>query len=303
MRGKISTGIWFIFFGLIALLHNFNIINFNFWAILPYWPLLIIAVGAKLIFQNNKNGLYIIPAINIILCLFLGYIGLTSNEKFNLMDKIMVNSNPKDTIGASMTVHASPYLGHTETATLVLNTGALALRLDSIPSEELVVASTDNNNIGLKLLESGDNESPNFELNTVIKKEGKNNSVTLALNENPIWDIYINMGAATFNADLSRHKFSNMEINAGAASMNLTFGMPSVENSTVEVNTGASSFVINIPKEAACQVEISSFLSSKKLNGFDKNGNYYQTPDFENAEKKYTIHIEGAANSLKINRY
>jgi len=157
--------------------------------------------------------------------------------------------------------------------------------------------------VGLKLVESGDSNSPNLEVNMVIKKEGKNNIATLALNENPIWDIYINMGAATFTGDLSRHKFSNMEINAGAASMTLKLGMPSVENSTIEVNTGASSFVINIPKEAACQVEVSSFLSSKKIEGFDKNGSSYQTPNFENAEKKYTIHIEGAANSLKINRY
>lgn len=302
MRGKISTGIWFIFFGLIALLHNFNIINFNFWAILPYWPLLIIALGAKLIFQNNSNGNIIVPLINIVLCLFLGFIGLTSNDSISLLDRINISADPKDTIGTSTSVRA-PYNEEIETAQLVINAGALALTLDSVPSPDLLQASTTNNNVGISLEQSDDSTSPNLEVNTVLKKEGKNNKVVLALNEHPIWDIAVNMGAASFIADLSRHKFSNIEINAGAASMNLTFGMPSLEESNIDINTGASAFVINIPKEAACEVQISSFLSSKKLEGFDKNGSYYQTPNFENADKKYSIRIEGAANSLKINRY
>lgn len=302
MRGKISTGIWFIFFGTIALLHNFDVINFNFWAVLPYWPLLIIALGVNLIFQNKKNGAYIISIVNIVSCLYLGYVGLTSEERFNIPSSINI-SDPQDTVGA-LPIVSTPFTQDIENASLQLNIGAVSLTLDSIPSTDLLYASTTNNNIGLQLTRSGDESSPELEINNITKKEStKNNRINFALNDKPIWNIAINMGASTFNADFSKHKLSNLEINAGATTMNLKLGMPYLEECTVDINTGASSFNLNIPKEAACRVEMNSLLSSKKMEGFEKKDGYLQTANYESATKKYIISIAGAANSLKINRY
>lgn len=302
MRGKISTGIWFIFFGIIALLHNFNIINFNFWALLPYWPLLIIAIGANLIFQHRPNGMLILSTINIILCIFLGYKGMTSTERFNFGNKVNY-TNPNDTIGAGPIVHTA-FIPGTETSTLEFNVGAAAVELDSVPSVELIKASAPNGNVGLKLLTKGDSVSPNLELNTVIKKDNNlQNKIHLALNENPIWNLTINMGAASLTSDFSKHKLANMEINAGAASLNMRFGMPQIQKSTIEINTAASSCTIYVPKEAACRLEMESILTSKKFEGFHKKDDAQQTENYDSAEKKYLIKITGAANSLKINRY
>lgn len=301
MRGKISTGIWFIFFGIVALLHNFNIVNFNFWALLPYWPLLIITLGANLIFQNKKNGVLILSVMNIALCIFLGYIGLTSHNKFDFTKNIQINYS--DDLKGALPQISTPYESEIETAKLDLSIGALALNIDSIPSKELINAAAAPN-VGLKLNRSGDKKNPKLEIETVLKeKKEKSNKVTLSLNENPIWDITVNMGASSFKGDLSKYKFSKIEMNAGAASLNLKLGEPSVAESRVEINTAASSFKIAIPEGAACRVEMSTLLSSNSLEGFEKQGEYFQTPNFENAQKKYYIEINGAANSLKINRY
>lgn len=302
MQSKISTGIWFIFIGVIILLHNLNIINFNFWAILPYWPILVIALGAKLIFQNRKNGNQILIGINIALCIFLGFIGLTSSDRFNLMSVFTVN-NPQDTTGASPTIQ-SPFLDNMKTAKLELNLGAVAVNIDNVPSEDLLHAQTANNNLVLKLTKSGEDNNPHLSLSSIIKNNNeKNNKITVALNENPIWDMEINIGAVSFNGNLSRYKFSDLEINAGASSMNITLGLPAVETSKIEINTAASSCAINIPNDAACRVETTTILSSKKLPGFIKVDDYYQTSNYETATNKYNITLDGAANSLKINRY
>lgn len=302
MKGKISTGIWFIFFGIIALLHNFDVINFNFWAILPYWPLLIIALGANLIFQQRPNGVLILSVINITLCIFLGYKGLTSTERFNFGSKVTYD-NTTDTIGTSTSV-TSAYIQGTEKATLEFNVGASAIVLDTTDSSLLIEASSPNKNIGLKLINDGDSLTPQLELNTVIKQNSKgNNKINLALNTLPLWDLSVNMGAASFTGDFSRHKVDKMEINAGAASINLTFGMPQVETSVIEINTAASSCKISIPKDAACRLEMESILTSKKFDGFHAKENAQQTDNYNTAEKKYLIKITGAANSLNISRY
>lgn len=302
MEGKVSTGIWFIFFGIIALLHNFDIINFNFWAILPYWPLLIVAIGANLIFQQRPHGTIILSSINILLCLFLGYKGMTSTERFNLGDKINY-ANSTDTIGTHSSVKTS-FIPGTEKATLEFNVGASAITLDSLPSSQLLEASTPNGNVGLKLLTKGDSLAPRLELNSVIKQNNNNNNkIQLKLNQSPIWDLEFNMGAAAFTGDFSKHKIGKMEINAGAASLNMTFGLPATEVSVIEINSAASSCKIQIPQDAACRLEMESILTSKKFEGFHKKEDAQQTENYDTAARKYLIKITGAANSLKISRY
>ncbi len=301
MRGKISTGIWFIFWGTVVLLYNFDIISFNFWAILPYWPLLIIAIGAGLIFQNKKNGALIVSTINIGLCIFIGYIGMTSDKKVNISNSMNFSNVSNDTTGTS-SHFSTPYDKGIKSAKLIVNGGALALKIGNNSSDYLFEA-TSSEFTGLKLQRTGDNESPVLELSSVIKQEGKNNKADITLNINPIWDLELNLGAAKLNADFKNHKISNLEINAGAASMNLALGMPVSEQSNIEVNTAASSLNISIPAAAACRVEMSTILSSRKLAGFEKKGDYFQTPNYDSASLKYNINIDGAANSLKINRY
>ncbi len=302
MQGKIAIGIWFVFWGLIVLLYNLNIINFNFWAILPYWPLLIISIGASLIFQNRRNNILIISSINIILCLVIVYIGLTSTNKFDITDTVSISNSNESTLGSESQI-ATPYSNNIKSAQLILNGGGLALRIDSNESNELLEATSDHQGVGFKLARKGDDNHPVLEINNIIRNENKNSKATVLLNSSPIWDIQINMGAAKLNADLRNHKISNFEVNAGATSMNITLGMPTVADSKINMNTAASSFVINIPRDAACRLEISTVLSSRKLDGFEKIDDYYQTTNYNTATNKYNISIDGAANSLKINKY
>lgn len=302
MQGKIAIGIWFVFWGLIVLLYNLNIINFNFWAILPYWPLLIISIGASLIFQNRRNNILIISSINIILCLVIVYIGLTSTNKFDITDTVSISNSNESTLGSESQI-ATPYSNNIKSAQLILNGGGLALRIDSNESNELLEATSDHRGVGFKLARKGDDDHPVLEINNILRNENKNSKATVLLNSSPIWDIQINMGAAKLNADLRNHKISNLEVNAGAASMNITLGMPTVADSKINMNTAASSFVINIPRDAACRLEMSTVLSSRKLDGFEKIDDYYQTTNYNTATNKYNISIDGAANSLKINKY
>lgn len=303
MSSKIASGVWFIFFGIVALLHNFNVIHFNFFALIDYWPLIIISIGANLILQNKKNGGIISFIINLAICIFLAFIGLTSDKRFNV-NGIANFGNSRDTSNSSLIVSA-PYNHNIQTAKLEFNLGAVSLQLDSIPSAELFEAQSLHNNVGLRL-ESKENETDQkIEVSTVVKQtnnDGKNN-IHFALNAAPIWNIELNMGAASFKGDFTPYTFSKLAINSGAASLDLKLGMPKTEKALIEINTAASSCKIALPKDAAYFIENNSVLSSKSYNGSKSKEKLQKSANYDEAEFKYVFEINGAANSLSIERY
>src|SRR5690606_24495956 len=80
MENKITSGIWFVFIGVVLLLHNLDIIHFNFWATIKYWPLLIIIMGVNLIAQNKLYGNYIKIGCNVLFLGWIFYVGMTASE-------------------------------------------------------------------------------------------------------------------------------------------------------------------------------------------------------------------------------
>ena len=298
MKSKISTGIWLIFFGIIALLDNFNVLNFNFYAILKYWPLLIISLGINLIFQYKNYGTAIIVAVNLALCVFLAVIGYTSDENFNWKGKVVYNSKNLDSSNAEKTVHI-PLADGPEEPKFTFNIGASTVLIDK-NTAHFLEASSGSKNLGFSLSKNANS----IELDAIISdKSSKNHMVKLGLNTAPIWDLTFNIGASRFDADLKDHKFSNLEINSGAASVGLVLGHPAEEKTEIEINTAASSCKISLPKDVACSIEMTTILSSNKLSGFTKKDGIWQTDNYESASKKYIINLNGAANSLRIDRY
>ncbi|NGF57035.1 hypothetical protein G5B35_19800 [Parapusillimonas sp. SGNA-6] len=301
MSKKIGTGVWFIFFGIIILLHNFEVIRFNFYAMLDYWPLLIISIGINIILQNRPNGPLISAGVNIVMCLFLLYIGLTSKSSLKL-DLLSKYEGLKDTIGLQEVV-ILPFTDSVAEASLIFDLGAATLILDSLPTDNLIQASGTDGAARIKLERVTDTPKKEIELIGVNSKgNNSKNTIHLALHQAPVWNLEFNMGASSFTGDLSAYKFSNLEINSGATALTLRLGMPQLETSVIEINTAASSCKITLPKDAACLIEHESVLSSKKLDGFTKSGDHYKTENYDTSANKYILKITGAANSISINR-
>lgn len=303
MKSKVSSGVWLIFIGIIALLHNFDVIDFNFWAVLKYWPLLIISIGVNLIFQNRPNGGSILFFVNILLCIFLTYVGISSKER--LFNWEFSNSKKAvERIDQTVSEVKVDYQD-LEKAKLEFNLGAASVKLNNKTDGQLLLANSSSGHAGLKIESSIHDKVADLTLSSLGKDtiSRKNDHIYVGLHEQPVWEFNFNMGAAAFDADLSSFKINNMEVNAGAADVRLKLGMPHEAITKIEINAAASSTKIDIPKEAACKVETTSFLSANKLKGFIKTDNDHRTENFEAADKKYIITVNGAANSLKINRY
>lgn len=299
MKSKISTGIWLVFFGIVALLDNFNIIDFNFYAIIKYWPLLIVSLGINLIFQYKNYGTAVIIAVNVAICVFLTIVGYTSKDTINWTKKITYNTTTTtNSSETSQNIHV-PLTDENKNPKLTFNIGASKVEIDD-KTTELLEAKSESKNLGFSLDKTGNS----IELNAISNdKNAKNHTVNLALNNKAIWDLSFNIGAAKFTADFSTLTIEKLEINSGAANVNIKLGHPAVEKSKLEINTAASSCKISLPQDAACAVEMTTILSNNKLAGFTKKGDLWVTDNYDTATQKYMIEINGAANSLKIDRY
>lgn len=303
MNNKIATGIWLVFIGIVILLHNTDVIHFNFYAIMKYWPLAIVSVGISLLLQNRPHGVLISTACNILICTFLIIVGMTSNDgPFYRWNNSSYTQNGSS---QSQSVHVDNE-DNVRNAELDINGGASAFVLaEPNDSSKLFQAWTDGSNIRLKLRESGNAEKKKITLDTDIKGTNNNkNKISFYLNPSPIWDFELNLGAASFNADFSPYRIKSLEINSGASAMDMKFGQPQEGTIDIEINTGASSIDIKLPKDAAYYVESTNVLSSTRFEGAKKiKGGRYMTDNYEQASHRYKIELNGAANSFSISTY
>lgn len=133
-------------------------------------------------------------------------------------------------------------------------------------------------------------------------KHFKNQSL-IQLNQNPIWDLNLEVGAASVDFDLSEFKIGRIDLEGGATSVNLKLGDKSARTD-IKIETGASSVEINIPETSGCDVITSTVFTGKKLDGFEKiSKGHYRTPGFESDTNQIFIKIDAAMASLTVNRY
>ncbi len=136
-----------------------------------------------------------------------------------------------------------------------------------------------------------------------IRKLKLKNDVNIKLNENPVWDLSVDVGAADVNLDLSQFKVKKIDIDGGAASIYVKIGTRS-DQTELNIDSGATSLELHVPESFACEVNTNMILSSKNMPGFNKVADgTYVTDNFTDNTKNIVIRIEAAVSSLTIIRY
>lgn len=303
----IISGIWLVCIGLVILLHNFDIIDFNFWAIIKLIPLLIIALGINLIVQNKPYGGYITIAVNVVICSILLIKGLTTaKDTYSSQDLFSENISIDNDSDADMVQRVESIYENDQKAELIFNGGSGNYVFEQKDSAKLFEAWSINDKMGIELKTTKKDDQKTIIVNSKSfgKSKNKTNTTYFTFHKNPIWDLEFNIGAANFTCDLSGYKLSKMNINSGAANLKLTLGEPLNGVTKIEIATAASKIYLKLPKDAACSYTQESILSSKKISGFDiQEGGVYKTSNFDEATNRYEIDLTGAANSFEVTRY
>src|SRR5690606_7343077 len=196
MENKITSGIWFVFIGLVLLLHNLDIIHFNFWAIIKYWPLLVVIAGINLIVQHKTYGNYIKIGSNVLFLAWMLYVGMTApntNWSEQLFNSKHIHVGDIEGDGLMTNAGQNPFEREIERATYEIKGVVRKLEMQTKKSINLVKARAKTDNMGMNIRTTREDGNQKVEINAKpTAKTKKSNTVSVDLHPEVLWNIQLN---------------------------------------------------------------------------------------------------------------
>ncbi len=298
---NIFWGVILILIGILFTLENLNLINFNVRELWRLWPVVLVLWGISIIPVDKWIRL------GLVLLVLAGSV-------FFMLDRAVEWENEREYNVEWPEIENGPFQqdfditneDSTEFATLSMEAAAGTFSLRDT-TNSLLQFSQNETGIQYKyyVKKTDDRVKINIETSEgrVVLNKNSDSKVRIKLNESPLWNIYLEAGAAAVNFDLTSFKVKKINLEAGAASLKLKLGDKYPETN-VNIEAGASEIVVKIPKESGCDLEVSALFSGKNIEGFDKiDHGHYQTANFNTAANKVYLELNAAVSSYTIIRY
>ena len=304
---KIFWGVLLVLIGILFILKNTGVLFFSWHTIFHLWPVILILWGISLIPVKDWIKL-LISFLTIIIALFAvqryaprDY----THWNWEWNDRNDRDNEDEKSITSFNNVMSENFDASTKAGKLVLKIGVGEFTLKDT-TDKLVEINHNNDGANYSMTTSTEDSLKIINV-SLDKSEFKNgdikNSVQIKLNPSPVWDLDLNVGAATVDFDLSGFKTRNVNIQGGASEMNIKIGAQ-LPQTDVKVEAGAASITVRIPQSAGCEIVSNTFLASKDFKGFTKVGSqHYQTPGFEKSTNKIKIDFQAGVASVNVERY
>jgi|GEM_PF-134542 len=304
---RFFDGLGTIAVGVVLLGNMTGYIAWNFWWILlTLWPVLLIAAGFGILGKGtHQEWLRVIGSIAVLLA--FAYAGVVSYTGASGM-----LPRPAWVVGTGGTPYSfTEPGGNVAEAKLDLKGGAgdiviaegtqLAEVSGQSPFSAPEVSVVRSGNTADVTVSLGDTQQP------VIVAPGISGArMDVKLSDVSLWDIALQTGASSVNADLSRVRVKDLQLKTGVSSAVVKLGdVPDgVQAASVTVKAGVSSVRILLPDGAEARVETNNGLSSVRVGGrFEKSGNQWETPGYSSASKVYDISIKSGIGSVSVDTY
>lgn len=279
--------------GVVFLLNNFGILAWDVWLSLwKFWPIILILIGVEIWMGKNASvkTFAILLGLIFFVPIFLSYNPLTNNPLAT--DEIKIEES----------------LGTAVKAKINMNFPTSNITINSLEKDSSFLVEG-------KIVYSEASKKPTVEkesdlgvviLNISQAIEGKlpfisnlRTSTQLSLSNLVPIELFIKTSASTSNLDLSNLRIEFLEINSGASTISIKFAEDF--NQKVLIRTGASTIKLEIPEKLGARVTIDSQIKSVDASDrFEKDGNKYQTKEFDKSLNKVEIEIKATAGSVII---
>ena len=296
--------------GILFMLDNFRVLDFNFFALISLWPLILILWGISILPINDT--VKIIALIIVLAITGIFFNRLTEKPFWNHFNHYRgYNDIDWDEEEDTTTYNYQPQNLSVPQDTLVQK-GVLQLQaaagnfyLQGITSDFLSFNKTGEiGNYSLTTNDENGRKKVTLSLEkSVIRHTINDNKVDIKLSDRPSWNLDFDIGAAEITMDLRDYKIDTTTIDAGASSIEIQIGSKT-PLTVMTFNAGASSIKVDIPKESGCQIKSESFMVSKEFDGFTKTANgIYQTANYGSAKNKVMLIVKTAVSKIEITRY
>ncbi|TYQ16110.1 UNVERIFIED_CONTAM: cell wall-active antibiotic response 4TMS protein YvqF [Acetivibrio alkalicellulosi] len=300
----IGVGVAFIFVGIIAILIQFNVIDFSVisFAIRNIGYIIaaiLIVTGINLIFQKYYF-VKIITWITFFIVLFLlSYLNSdnSSNKNYEANDFFEVVKREETDFGE-----------------LQLNIGAVRLMIGSTDAnliegninavnfeDPVVTYRDDNKRAHIKIDTASSFTKWNIDEIFSRSKRISNENSYIFLNQDVLWDINLNLGAVDKEFNMSQLRVGKLDVNGGAGSLKLIVGEKH-EHTKISVKAGVSGLEIYVPKNSGVKLSSTGVLNSLDIVDLHmiKNNGYYVSETYEESENKIEIDIKMGIGSVTI---
>jgi len=336
-RGIVWGGL-LVILGVIWLLRSMNLLNIDWDLILPYWPVLLILAGAILMAAGRERGSGGIVALLITLAVFGGVVNKThqafgnhgdnwhfgwddddDDHEYHHDDGNDENEEDKDSdyqkehgtngehpINGSYNHEMEDFI---QKANFNLEGGAGSFSMSGNTAKLFEAATTSTmvgfrSNTSVNKLDNSASVTLKMEDGNVKIKNGEiSNEAKIHLNEKPVWNIDLGIGAGKGNFDFTNYKVEKLKVSTGVADMDIRLG-DKMPTTNVDIEAGVASVTLEIPESVGCEMRMDGALNAKNMDGLNKiSDGHYRTSNFDTATKKVIVHYEGGLTSINIKRY
>jgi hypothetical protein len=295
--GRVFWGVFFLTLGTAFLLERFGVMSLQWHHAWQYWPVVLIAWGAAILFGGKVIRLVAVIVAAGVLALVL--VALLS---FSWDDGAWE--------GGAITqeqVFHEKFIPGSSNASFTLESGAGEFKLMDTTAD-FVEVRTATSFGRYSLGREGGSAGTDFTLSLDGVRKGwppgrMRNQVAVQLNKQPVWDLVLDVGAAKMHCDLSPFKVRSLNMDCGATHVDLRLGR-GVPESNVTIDAGASSLRIAVPSEAGCDVRVDAPLSSKSFPGFNRIAKgHFQSENYSSAAEHVFIEVDAGVSSITVERY
>jgi len=304
-------GFLFITIGLLVLLNNFGSINLDWITIWKFWPAVFILLGISFLIRQEvlKGFIVSLTAILLAFAIFATFKAgweLAGDHFFiDVDDGIEISESDSDEI--ETTTFEEEFNPGIQKAILNFDAGAGSFILKNTTAKLIsLTARGIKDNYRLNRNDNKEVSTLDFEMERTrfsFRKGKIRNKVEFNLNPEPVWNMNLDLGAASIDFDFSKFKVEKIDMNMGAASLKTKLGDLS-DQLKFNLDAGASSIEIWVPETSGCEIKTDVALSSKDFEGFNKiSSDLYRTENFGTSGKKIYLEIDSGVSSIKVKRY
>jgi hypothetical protein len=293
-RGSIVLPLILILLGILLLLHNFGLVDWNVWvAIARFWPLILIALGLELILGRGSISRSIV--IIIVLAIIFG----------------LALRHPTARGAITRTRVEKPLSGATS-AEIEIHMGVGALYLSSLPDSSDLINGTVDTAVGEWLTQDFNITANKARL--VLDTENRDffahfnffglgaqpaRKWDLSLNESIPVSLDIRTGVGEARIDLERVLATDVKVSTGVGKTDLT--LPATGHSRVTLSGGIGETIIHVPRGVAARIRTTTGIGSVQVYGnYTRVNNEYISPDFNTAENRVDLEVKGGIGSIRI---
>ncbi|MGO1528920.1 MAG: LiaI-LiaF-like domain-containing protein [Senegalia sp. (in: firmicutes)] len=293
-KRNVIFGIVLIALGLIWLLSNMDILNFDLFILIDslfdLWPLILIVIGINIIFKNKilNTALWIIFIIIVIAYGF--FINDTNDVKNDYSEDLLVKMSEGIIKGE-----------------LDIDLGAAKYNINSYNSQTSLAKISSNNRFNHNYESGTSNNSQRVNVSNDMSNNIFNNksNLDIDINNKLIWNIDVDSGASSGKLNLKNVKVQKIDLDLGAGKMDIDFG-DLHSTSYVNIESGASSIVLNVPTDAGLKIEMDGALNSTNIDDLgliESEEDVLISKDYVKKDTNFDIKVDMGVGSFKINRY